>query len=23
VEKVFDDFKTTNHHDIVLSYLQQ
>ncbi|EFE95744.1 thioredoxin-dependent thiol peroxidase [Serratia odorifera] len=22
VEKVFDDFKTTNHHDIVLSYLQ-
>lgn len=23
IEKVFDDFKTTNHHDIVLSYLQQ
>lgn len=23
VEKVFDDFKTTNHHDIVLSFLQQ
>jgi peroxiredoxin Q/BCP len=23
VEKVFDDFKTTNHHDIVLAYLQQ
>lgn len=22
VEKVFDNFKTTNHHDIVLSYLQ-
>lgn len=22
VEKVFDDFKTSNHHDIVLSYLQ-
>ena len=23
VEKVFDDFKTTNHHEIVLNYLQQ
>lgn len=23
VEKVFDDFKTTNHHDIVLDYLKQ
>lgn len=23
IEKVFDDFKTTNHHDIVLNYLQQ
>ncbi|HEI8867524.1 thioredoxin-dependent thiol peroxidase [Serratia sp. AKBS12] len=23
VEKVFDDFKTTNHHDIVLGYLQE
>lgn len=23
VEKVFDDFKTSNHHDIVLNYLQQ
>lgn len=23
VEKVFNNFKTTNHHDIVLSYLQQ
>lgn len=22
VEKVFDSFKTTNHHDIVLEYLQ-
>ncbi|WP_029684720.1 thioredoxin-dependent thiol peroxidase [Tatumella saanichensis] len=22
VEKVFDEFKTSNHHDIVLSYLQ-
>ncbi|GAA0512030.1 thioredoxin-dependent thiol peroxidase [Tatumella terrea] len=22
VEKVFDDFKTSNHHDIILSYLQ-
>lgn len=23
VEKVFDNFKTTNHHEIVLNYLQQ
>lgn len=23
IEKVFDDFKTTNHHDIVLDYLKQ
>ncbi|KGD72455.1 MULTISPECIES: thioredoxin-dependent thiol peroxidase [Tatumella] len=22
IEKVFDDFKTSNHHDVVLSYLQ-
>ena len=22
VEKVFDDFKTSNHHDIVLDYLK-
>ena len=23
VEKVFDDFKTTNHHDIVMAYLNE
>ena len=22
VEKVFDDFKTSNHHDIVMDYLK-
>ena len=22
IEKVFDDFKTSNHHDIVMDYLK-